>query len=74
MFSEDQGFFGLWKGSGSGLMFLVVEDVGALAHVFRGLRVFGALAHVFRGQKVLDPSSCFQRLWIFGSWLMFSEN
>ena len=74
LFSEDQGCFGLWKGSGSRLMFLVVEDVGALAHVFRGLRVFWALAHVFRGPMVLDPGSCFQRPRIFGSWLMFSED
>ena len=31
------------------------------------------MAHVFRGLKVLDLGSCFQRLKIFGSWLMFSE-
>ena len=35
---------------------------------------FGALAHVFKGLKVLDPSSCFQRPRIFRSWLMFSED
>ena len=35
---------------------------------------FGALSHVFRGPKILDPSSCFQRPRIFGSWLMFSED
>ena len=32
------------------------------------------MAHVFRGPKVLDPGSCFQRLRIFGFWLMFSED
>ena len=74
MFSEDQGFFGLWKGSGSRLMFLVVEDVGALAHVFRGLSVFWVLAHVFRGPKVLYPGSRFQRPTILGLWLMCSED
>ena len=35
---------------------------------------FGALAHVFRGPKVPDPGSCFQRLMIFGSWLIFLED
>ena len=46
----------------------------ALAYIFRGPRVFWALANVFRGPKFLDPCSCFQRLMIFGSWLMFSED
>ena len=39
-----------------------------------GGRRIWALAHAFRGPKVLDPSSCFQRPRIFGSWLMFSED
>ena len=45
-----------------------------MALTFRGPRVFWTLAHVFSGPKVLDPGSCFQRLWIFGSWLMFSKD
>ena len=45
-----------------------------MALVFRGPRVFSAFAHVFNGPKVLDPGSCFKRLRIFGSWLMFSED
>ena len=76
MFSEDQGFFGLW------LMFLEDQRFWILAHVFRGLgfwilahvfrgpRVFWALAHVFNGPKVLDPGSCFKRPRILGLWLM----
>ena len=77
MFLEDQGFFGIWKGSGSRLMFLVVEDVGALAHVFKGPRVFWALerfwilAHVFCVLGFWGFGSCSQRPRIFGSWLMF---
>ena len=80
MFSEDQGFFGLW------LMFLEDQTFWILAHVFRGLGFldlgscfqgtmgFEVLAHVFSGPKVLDPGSCFQRPRIFGSWLMFPED
>ena len=45
-----------------------------MAHVFRGPCVFWALALVFRGPKVLDSSSCFQRLRIFLFLLMFSED
>ena len=45
-----------------------------LGSCFQWTEGFGALAHVFRGPKVLDPGSCFQRPWIFGSWLMFSED
>ena len=60
MFSEDQGFFGLW------LMFSEDQRFRILAYVFRGLGFWG-LAHVFRGPKVLDPGSCFQRPRIFGS-------
>ena len=41
---------------------------------FKRTKGFGFFAHVFRGPKVLDTSSCFQRLWIFGSWLMFSKD
>ena len=80
MFSEDQGFFGLW------LTFSEDQRFRILAHVFRDLEFldlgscfqrtkgFLGLAHVFKGPKVLDPGSCFQRPRIFGSWLMFSED
>ena len=60
MFSEDQGFFGLW------LMFSEHQRFRIVALVYRGLGFWG-LAHVFRVSKVLDPGSCFQRPWIFGS-------
>ena len=41
---------------------------------FRRTKDFWALAYAFRGPKVLDPSWCFQRPRIFGSWLMFLED
>ena len=55
-------------------MFSETKDFWILARVFRGPRVSKALAYVLRGPKVLDPGSCFQRLRIFGSSLMFSED
>ena len=67
MFSKDQRFR---------ILAHVFRGLGfwGLSHVFRGPRFFWALAHVFRRPKVLDPSSCFLRPRILGSWLMFSED
>ena len=73
MFSDNQGFFGLW------LMFLEDQRFWILAHVFRDLEFldlgscfqrtkgFLGLAHVFKGPKVLDLGSYFPRPRIFGS-------
>ena len=55
-------------------MFSRTKDFRILPHVFRGPGFFWALAYVFRGPNVLDPDTCFQRPWIFGSCLMFLED
>ena len=68
MFSEDQGFFGLW------LMFSKDQRFWILAHVFRGLR-FLDLGSCFHRTKGSGSWLMFLKdQGFFGSWLMFSED
>ena len=67
MFSEDQGFFGLW------LMFSEDQKFWILAHVFRGLGFLDLGSCCQRTKGFLGFGSCFHRTKGSESWLMFSE-
>ena len=66
MFSEDQGFFGLW------FMFSEDQRFWILAHVFKGLGFLDLGLCFQRTKSFLGFGSCFQRTKGSGSWLMMT--